>query len=83
MSKTADQKKKKKRGSGKVKSVILGILCAFILTGIIVGSYVIIECVKYINGDLAVNLTEYKENQNQTSFIYATDKNGKTVEIAQ
>ena len=83
MSKTADQKKKKKRGSGKVKSVILGILCAFILTGIIVGSYVIIECVKYINGDLAVNLTEYKENQNQTSFIYATDKNGKTVEIAR
>ncbi|MBR3817792.1 MAG: transglycosylase domain-containing protein, partial [Clostridia bacterium] len=30
-----------------------------------------------------MNLDEYKENQNQTSFIYAYDKNGNTVELAR
>ena len=85
MSKDAvkNKKKKKKKGSGRVKAVILGILCACILTAVIVGAYVVTECIKYINGDLVVNLTEYKENQNQTSFIYATDKDGKTIEIAR
>ena len=36
-----------------------------------------------VKGDLIINLDEHKANQNQTSFIYAYDKNGNTVEIAR
>ena len=75
--------KKKKKGSGRVKAVILGILCAGIFTVLIVGGYTFYNCMKYINGDLVLNLNEYKANQNQTSFIYANDKDGKPVEIAR
>ena len=76
-------KKKKKKGPGKVKAVIWGIISACFLTLCVVGCYVLFYMISYINGDLVINLEEYKENQNQTSFIYATDKNGKTVEIAR
>ncbi len=76
-------KKKKKKGPGKVKAVILGIISACFLTLCVVGCYVLFNMISKINGDLIINLEEYKENQNQTSFIYATDKNGKTVEIAR
>lgn len=75
--------KKKKKGKGRVKAVILGILSAFVLTVFIVVGYVLINSLRYINGDLVVNLDEYKENQNQTSFIYAYDKDKKPVEIAR
>ena len=42
-----------------------------------------INAISFINGDLVVNLEEYKSNQNQTSFIYAYDENGQTVELAR
>lgn len=75
--------KKKKKTMGKLKAVILGILSAVVLTACVVLSYVLFNVVTYINGDLVVNLDEYKANQNQTSFIYAKDKNGNDVEIAR
>ncbi len=75
--------KKKKKKVGKVKAVILAVFFACILTVCIVASYVMFNAVKYINGDLVVNLDEYKENQNQTSFIYAKDANDKYIEIAR
>lgn len=77
-------KKKKRNGKpSKGLMVLYGILSTVALTAIIVVSYVLIHVVTYVNGDLVVNLEEYKANQNQTSFIYAYDKNGDTVEIAR
>ncbi len=80
---SAKKTKKKKKRTGRVKAVILGILCACIFTAVIVGGYTLYNCLSYINGDLVINLNEYKENQNQTSFIYANNKDGKPVEIAR
>ena len=75
--------KKAKKKHGKASLVFFGILSTIALTAIVVVSYVLINIVMYVNGDLIVNLDEYKANQNQTSFIYAYDENGNTVEIAR
>ncbi|MCR5150653.1 MAG: transglycosylase domain-containing protein [Clostridiales bacterium] len=77
------RKTKKKKKGGKVKAVILAVFLSLITTCLIVGGYVLLKSLEYINGDLAVNLDEYKANQNQTSFIYANDSDGKPVEIAR
>ena len=80
------KKEKKSNGKkvfGKIGTVIFGILSVVALTAIIVVSYVFINVIATAKGDLIINLEEYKANQNQTSFIYAYDKNGKTVEIAR
>ncbi len=76
-------KKKKKKKISKVKTVILAVISACVLTACIVVGYVMFNVINYVNGDLVVKLDEYKANQNQTSFIYATDKKGKTTEIAR
>ncbi len=76
-------KKKRKKKPSKISLVFFGLFSTVALTALVVVSYMLISVVSYVNGDLIVNLDEYKENQNQTSFIYAYDKNGNTVEIAR
>lgn len=83
MAKNKPQKSKPKKPLSKTGTVFLGIFSVIALTAIIVVSYVFINVITTVKGDLIINLDEYKENQNQTSFIYAYDKNGKTVEIAR
>ncbi len=75
--------KKSNKKQSKASLVFFGILSSVALTAIVVVSYLLISVVSYINGDLVVNLDEAKANQNQTSFIYAYDANGNTVEIAR
>ena len=81
--KSVKTKHKKNKTPGKPLLVLYGILSVCALTVFIVVSYVLINAISFINGDLVVNLEEYKSNQNQTSFIYAYDENGKTVELAR
>ncbi len=76
-------RKKDKKNLSKPKVIFLGIFSVIALTAFVVISYMLIYVISYINGDLVINLEEYKNNQNQTSFIYATDSEGKTVEIAR
>ena len=80
--KTSKKSNKKKKPS-KAAVVLFGFLSTCVLTVLVVVSYVLINVVHYVNGDIVVNLDEYKANQNQTSFIYAYDKSGNTVEIAR
>ena len=80
---TASKKKKKNKKQSKMSLVFFGIFCTVALTALVVVSYVLVSVVMYVNGDLIVNLDEYKANQNQTSFIYAYDDKGNTVEIAR
>lgn len=75
--------KKEKKKKSKALLVFFGIISTIALTAVVVVSYVLINVVTYVNGDLAVNLDEYKASQNQTSFIYAYDSDGNTVEIAR
>ena len=53
------------------------------LTVLVVVTTVLVSAIVYVKGDLVVNLDEYKANQNQTSFVYAYDKSGATVELAR
>ena len=74
---------KAKRKMTKKSYILWGILATCILTVLVVVTTVLFNAIAYIKGDLVVDLDEYKENQNQTSFVYAYDENGKTVELAR
>lgn len=76
-------KNKKKKEPSKVGMAFLGIFSVIALTAIVIVSYVLFNVISTVKGDLMINLDEYKANQNQTSFIYAYDKDGNTVEIAR
>ena len=67
----------------KTGLAFLGIFSVVALTAVVVITYMLINVISTIKGDLIINLDEHKANQNQTSFIYAYDKNGNTVEIAR
>lgn len=83
MKKAAPKSNKKNKQPSKPLLVLYGIVSVCALTVLIVVSYVLIHAISVINGDLIINLEEYKANQNQTSFIYAYDENGDTVELAR
>ena len=78
-------KKAKKNISGAKIALMsfLGFLCVVVLTVGVITSYILFNAISFVNGELAIDLDEYKANQNQTSFIYAYDENGDVEEIAR
>lgn len=83
--KTAKTAKKLKSPKNLTKKayILWGILATCVLTVLVVVTTVLVSAIVYVKGDLVVNLDEYKANQNQTSFVYAYDKSGATVELAR
>lgn len=83
--KTAKTAKKPKSPKNLTKKayILWGILVTCVLTVLVVVTTVLVSAIVYVKGDLVVNLDEYKANQNQTSFVYAYDKSGATVELAR
>lgn len=83
--KTAKTAKKPKSPKNLTKKayILWGILVTCVLTVLVVVTTVLVSAIVYVKGDLMVNLDEYKANQNQTSFVYAYDKSGATVELAR
>lgn len=83
--KTAKTAKKPKSPKNLTKKayILWGILATCVLTVLVVVTTVLVSAIVYVKGDLVVNLDEYKANQNQTSFVYAYDKSGTTVELAR
>lgn len=83
--KTAKTVKKPKSPKNLTKKayILWGILATCVLTVLVVVTTVLVSAIVYVKGDLVVNLDEYKANQNQTSFVYAYDKSGATVELAR
>lgn len=77
------EKKKSKKQHNKVLTAIMGVLCVCIVTCVVIFGYLIINVVTKTNGDLIIDLDDYRANQNQTSFIYAYDENGDTVELTR
>ena len=81
---TAKNKNKKTGKYGRTVFVVLMcLLVVIMLVAAIVGGYVVVNIISFAHGEPAIDLEDYKMNQNQTSFIYAYDKDGKTVEIAK
>lgn len=77
------KKPKSPKSLTKKTYILWGILATCVLTVLVVVTTVLVSAIVYVKGDLVVNLDEYKANQNQTSFVYAYDKSGATVELAR
>ncbi len=45
--------------------------------------FMLIYCIAYVHGKPAINLEDYKNNQAQTSIIYAKNENGTYTQIAK
>lgn len=70
----------------KPRNGITALLCAVftaLLTMLIVGVYFLVFMISYVDGEPKVNLEEYKENQDQTTIIYAYDSNDEVLELAR
>ena len=84
--KKSSKKKNKKPNKKAGRIALLVILCVLVvgmLTAAIIGGYVFYNIVSFAHGEIAINLDDYKANQNQTSFVYAYDSNNELVEMAQ
>lgn len=77
------EKKHKNKKANKFLMAVYALVSIIAVTAVVVVSYVLFHVVSFVNGDIAVNLEEYKQNQNQTSFIYAYDKDNNLVELAR
>lgn len=62
--------------------VLITILIIILITSVLVSSVSSIYSLAYIFGSSKINLDYYKNNQDQTSIIYAVNKEGKPVEVA-
>lgn len=73
-------KQKTKNGLSNFAAFLISLLAIFCFTGVIVCGYVFINVLAVTNGDPVINLENAKNQQNQTSFLYATDSEGKQIE---
>lgn len=81
--KVKNKGKKRRIRDNPPLAIFLGFLAVCFLTVFVMGSYVLFNAIATVNGELIIDLEEYKANQNQTSFIYAYDKDSNLVELAQ
>lgn len=75
--------KKTRRAFSTPVKVLLGALVTVALTCLIVGITMLVYMIAFTHGDPAINLDEYKANQNQTTIVYAYDKNQQPVEVTR
>ena len=90
--KTSTTAKKKRRAKKertpkqiKRRSIIFTAFWCCVVMALIVGCtvafYVVHDIVTVVNGDKVIDLNVYKENQDQTTIIYAYDEDEKLIEL--
>lgn len=80
------KKRKKRKKHPKLYVAFLVLFCLFtagMLTVAIVGGSMASYMSGFVNGEIAIDLDEYKNSQNQTSIMYAYNNDGKAIEIAR
>ena len=77
------KRRKKKNAVSTAGAVAITIISIILFTGIIVCGYVGINMLTFVNGDAAITLSSIKSSLNQTTFLYATDSSGETVELTR
>lgn len=82
---TKKTKAKKPMSPGKKKflTALLAIAFTGFMTCFIIGCYILTTAVSTVNGERIIDLEFYKENQDQTTIVYAMDEENKPVEIAK
>ena len=76
-------RKKMSSTRNKIGSGFFAIILVAVLTCLLVGGYVLLDIITTVNGDRIIDLEYYQQNQDQTTIIYAKDKDDKLVEIAK
>ena len=79
-------KKNKKPMNSKLKKflgVVLALIFTALLTVLIITGYLFRFTSNYINGANKMDIAEYKENQAQTTIIYAYDDNNEAIELTR
>ncbi len=61
----------------------LAVCFTVLMIGVICCSYVLHNVIKTVHGDSLINLEFYKQNQDQTTIIYAYDESNKPVELVR
>ena len=79
-SQTGKKRRKKKKKKHTFLSIVLSFCLIVFLTGCVIAGYVLTNAFMVIEGDPVISLENEKNNQNQTSFIYAFDENNKPYE---
>ena len=77
------KKKKRKIRENPPLAIFLSFIAICFFTVCVMATYVLANAIATVNGELIIDLDEYKANQNQTSFIYAYDKDMNVVELAK
>lgn len=81
--KTSKSVNKKPLKERKGLLALLAVFFTFAMVGVICGSYVLHNVIKTVNGDRLIDLEFYKENQDQTTIIYAYDESNTPVELVR
>jgi penicillin-binding protein 1A len=81
MSNAGVKKRKNKNKISNVGAFFISLLAIICLTLVIVVGYILINMLTVVNGDPVINLESSKNNQNQTSFLYANDSSGSQIEL--
>lgn len=84
--KSGKKKNKKRKKHPVLFTVFVVIFClgvSGVLTGLIVGTSVLSYVNEAVNGKEIVDLENYKNNQSQTSVMYAYNENNKPVEVTR
>ncbi|MDD6276840.1 MAG: transglycosylase domain-containing protein, partial [Clostridia bacterium] len=81
--KSVSKKNNRKRldNISNVGAFFISLLSIFCLTGLIIVGYILINVISVTAGDPVINLETAMNNQNQTSFLYADDKDGNQIEL--
>ncbi len=78
---SANTTRKKKARLSNTGAFLISLIAIIGFTCLIVFGYVFINILTVMNGDPIINLEVEKNNQNQTSFLYAAGSDGKEMEI--
>ena len=81
--KTSATKKPMSPKKKKILRVLLAIAFTGFMTCVIIGVYILSNMISIANGEKIIDLEFYKENQDQTTIIYAKDEEDKFVELTK
>lgn len=81
--KTSKSVKRKPLKERKGLLAFLAVCFTFLMIGVICCSYVLHNVIKTVNGEQLIDLDFYKQNQDQTTIIYAYDESNTPVEFVR
>lgn len=79
--KNSNKKKKMPVGLKRFLTAVLAVFFTFFITCVIIGAYMLNDLISTVNGERLIDLEFYKQNQDQTTIIYANDAENNPVEL--